>query len=96
MNMSKTKCVREPSHLCPYLSHGVSVPQSCSVGGLVHCIKVNGDAKRHANLISSCIAPSNRPRGIVNFMRHAISSQSFRYSKQSETRVKYCSNSPFI
>lgn len=89
MNVKKKKT----THLCSYLSHGVSVPQRCSVWGLVHCVKINGDAKSHANLISPCIAPSNGPRGIIYFMRHAIPGQGFRYPKQSEVRVKHCRNS---
>lgn len=91
--MSKMNVKEKTTHLCSYLSHGVSVPERCSVGGLVHCVKVNGDAKSHTNLISPCIAPSNGPRGIIHFMRHAIPGQSFRYPKQSEVRVKHCRNS---
>lgn len=87
--MSKTKHVKEKArHLCPYLSHGVSVPQRCGVGGLVHRVKVNGDAESHANLIRPRIAPSNGPGGVIYFMRHAIPRQSFRYPEQSEVRVK--------
>lgn len=80
--ISKTKNAKDKaSHLCSNLPHGVSVPQSCRVGGLVHCIEVNGDAESHANLISPGIASSNRPRGVVDFVRDAVSGQGFRYSK---------------
>lgn len=65
-------------HLCSNLPHGVPVPQSCSVWGLVHGIEVDGDAESHTNLISPGIASSNGPRGIVDFVGDAILGQGFR------------------
>ena len=50
---------RQLRDLCCYLSHCISVSQSCSVGGLVHCVKVNGDTESHTNLISPGIVSPN-------------------------------------
>ena len=49
--------------------------------GLVHGIKVNGDAESHADLISPGVASSDGPRGIVYFVRDAVPGQGFRYPK---------------
>lgn len=81
-HISKIKNAKEKaSHLCSNLPHGVSVPQSRRVRGLVHGVEVNGDAKSHANLIGPGVASSNRPRGVVYFVRDAVPRQGFRCPK---------------
>lgn len=76
-----TKATGKASHLCSDLPHGVPVPQGCSVRGLVHGVKVNGDAESHANLIRPGVASSDGPRGIIHFVGDAVPGQGFRYSK---------------
>lgn len=49
--------------------------------GLVHGVKVDGDAESHADLVSPGIASSNGPRGIVYFVGDAVPGQGFRYPK---------------
>ena len=57
-------------YLCSDLSGGISLSQCSAVWFFVHSIKVNRDAKRNCNLIGSCVAPADRPAGIVHFVRN--------------------------
>lgn len=45
--------------LGPDLPHRVAVPQSSRVRRLIHCVKVDRDAKRHSDLIRPGVAPSD-------------------------------------
>lgn len=54
------------------LPHGVTVSQGGRMRRLVHSVEVDGDAKRHPNLIRPGIAPANGARWVVHFVGDAI------------------------
>lgn len=41
----------------------------------VHRVKVDGDAKRHPDLIRPGVAPADGPGRVVHFVRDAVSGQ---------------------
>lgn len=55
---------------------------------LVHSVKVDGDAKRHSDLICPGVAPSNGSRRVVDFVGHPVPGQCLSLERRRKRNVK--------
>lgn len=76
------------AYLSPDLPHGVAVSQGGRMRRLVHRVKVDGDAERHADLVRPGIAPADGARWVVHFVRDAVFRHGFGW-EGAEGRVTH-------